>query len=60
MIEFWELIKESINTLRLNKMRTSLAVLGIVIGIGSVIALFLLVNLAKNLSPLKLNLSVLI
>jgi len=39
MIEFWELIKESINTLRLNKMRTSLAVLGIVIGIGSVIAL---------------------
>ena len=39
MIELWELIKESINTLRLNKMRTSLAVLGIVIGIGSVIAL---------------------
>jgi len=39
MIEFWELIKESINTLRLNKMRTSLAVLGIIIGIGSVIAL---------------------
>ncbi|MDD4382976.1 MAG: ABC transporter permease [Candidatus Shapirobacteria bacterium] len=39
MIEFWELIKESVNTLRLNKMRTSLAVLGIVIGIGSVIAL---------------------
>jgi len=39
MIEIFELIKESINTLRLNKMRTSLAVLGIVIGIGSVIAL---------------------
>lgn len=39
MIEFWELFKESIQTLRLNKMRTSLAVLGIIIGIGSVIAL---------------------
>lgn len=39
MIELWELIKESVNTLRLNKMRTSLAVLGIIIGIGSVIAL---------------------
>ncbi|MFA6184629.1 MAG: ABC transporter permease [Candidatus Shapirobacteria bacterium] len=39
MIELWELVKESINTLRLNKMRTSLAVLGIIIGIGSVIAL---------------------
>ncbi|MFA5532468.1 MAG: ABC transporter permease [Candidatus Shapirobacteria bacterium] len=39
MTEFFELLKESIRTLRLNKMRTSLAVLGIVIGIGSVIAL---------------------
>ena len=39
MIEVWELIKESINTLWLNKMRTGLAILGIVIGIGSVIAL---------------------
>jgi len=39
MTEFFELLKESFNTLRLNKMRTSLAVLGIVIGIGSVIAL---------------------
>ncbi|MDD4938070.1 MAG: ABC transporter permease [Candidatus Shapirobacteria bacterium] len=39
MIEFWELFKESIRTLKLNKMRTGLAVLGIVIGIGSVIAL---------------------
>lgn len=34
-----ELIKEAIGTLALNKMRTGLAVLGIVIGIGSVIAL---------------------
>lgn len=32
-------ISESLNTLRLNKMRTGLAALGIVIGIGSVIAL---------------------
>jgi len=34
-----EIIEESITTLGLNKMRTGLAVLGIVIGIGSVIAL---------------------
>ena len=39
MTELWELIKESVHTLRLNKMRTGLAILGIVIGIGSVIAL---------------------
>jgi len=38
-MEFSELIKESIGTLALNKMRTGLATLGIVIGIGSVIAL---------------------
>ncbi len=34
-----ELILESLNSLTINKMRTSLAVLGIIIGIGSVIAL---------------------
>lgn len=34
-----ELIAEAFNTLRVNKLRTFLAVLGIVIGIGSVIAL---------------------
>jgi putative ABC transport system permease protein len=34
-----EIIKESFVTLRLNKMRTGLAALGIIIGIGSVIAL---------------------
>jgi len=34
-----EIIKESFATLRLNKMRTGLAALGIIIGIGSVIAL---------------------
>jgi putative ABC transport system permease protein len=34
-----ELIKESLSTLIVNKLRTGLAVLGIVIGIGSVIAL---------------------
>lgn len=39
MQEFKELIGESIGTLLNNKLRTSLAVLGIVIGIGSVIAL---------------------
>lgn len=35
----WELFFESIQTLTINKLRTGLAVLGIVIGIGSVIAL---------------------
>jgi len=39
MTEFWELLIESFRSLKLNKMRTGLAVLGIVIGIGSVIAL---------------------
>lgn len=39
MIAYWELLKESLMTLTLNKLRTGLAALGIVIGIGSVIAL---------------------
>ncbi len=39
MIEFWELFKESFISLKLNKMRTGLAMLGIIIGIGSVIGL---------------------
>lgn len=38
-MEISELIAEAIGTLTLNKMRTGLATLGIVIGIGSVIAL---------------------
>lgn len=38
-MEFSELVIESLGTLTLNKMRTGLAMLGIVIGIGSVIAL---------------------
>src|SRR3989339_865857 len=38
-MDFAELILESISTLSLNKLRTGLATLGIVIGIGSVIAL---------------------
>jgi len=37
--EIIETIKESVGTLTLNKLRTGLAMLGIVIGIGSVIAL---------------------
>ena len=36
---YWELLVESLTTLTLNKLRTGLAILGIVIGIGSVIAL---------------------
>lgn len=39
MIEYLELLKESILSLKLNKMRTGLAMLGIIIGIGSVIGL---------------------
>lgn len=39
MKDFIELINESFSSLTLNKLRTGLAVLGIVIGIGSVIAL---------------------
>ncbi len=39
MEEIVELITESLQTLTLNKLRTGLAILGIVIGIGSVIAL---------------------
>jgi putative ABC transport system permease protein len=38
-MEFFELIEEAIGTLTHNKLRTGLAILGIVIGIGSVIAL---------------------
>lgn len=38
-MEFAELLQESIGTLTVNKLRTGLAILGIVIGIGSVIAL---------------------
>ena len=39
MMEFWEQMLESVVMLKLNKMRTGLAMLGIIIGIGSVIAL---------------------
>jgi putative ABC transport system permease protein len=38
-METIEIIKESLGTLTINKMRTGLAILGIIIGIGSVIAL---------------------
>lgn len=38
-MEFKEIIKEAFGTLTVNKLRTGLAALGIVIGIGSVIAL---------------------
>src|SRR4030042_5267836 len=38
-MELTELFLESLGTLTLNKMRTGLATLGIIIGIGSVIAL---------------------
>ena len=39
MMEIWEQLLDSLGTLTLNKTRTGLAILGVVIGIGSVIAL---------------------
>lgn len=38
-MEYKEILKESLATLTINKLRTGLAILGIIIGIGSVIAL---------------------
>ena len=38
-MDYSEIFNEAINSLKLNKMRTGLAILGIVIGIGSVISL---------------------
>ena len=38
-MDYKEIISEALSTLTLNKMRTGLAILGIIIGIGSVIAL---------------------
>ena len=46
-MEITELIQESFMTLALNKMRTGLAILGIIIGIGSVIALVSLGQASK-------------
>lgn len=56
-----EIITEALETLRINKMRTILAVLGIVIGIGSVIALLSLgqasqASIANQIESLGSNL----
>ncbi|HOZ80761.1 MAG TPA: ABC transporter permease [Candidatus Woesebacteria bacterium] len=45
---FAEIIKDGFLTLKLNKMRTGLAILGIVIGIGSVIALMSIGEASKK------------
>jgi putative ABC transport system permease protein len=47
-MDYKELILEAISTLTLNKLRTGLAILGIVIGIGSVIALVSLGESSKQ------------
>ena len=47
-MDFTETIIEAISTLTLNKLRTGLATLGIVIGIGSVIALVSLGQAAQK------------
>lgn len=47
-MEYTEILKEAIGTLTVNKLRTGLATLGIVIGIGSVIALISLGESTKQ------------
>lgn len=47
-MEYTEIIIEAVSTLTINKLRTGLAVLGIVIGIGSVIALMSLGQSSKQ------------
>jgi putative ABC transport system permease protein len=61
MMDFSELIQEAISTLTVNKLRTGLAVLGIIIGIGSVIALLSLgqssqASVANQIESLGANL----
>ena len=46
--EISELFFESLGTLTINKLRTGLAILGIVIGIGSVISLMFLVQASQQ------------
>ncbi len=60
-MDYFDLISESIQTLWLNKLRTALATLGIVIGIGSVIALVSLgqstqISIANQIQSLGSNL----
>ena len=50
-----EIIEEAVRTLTLNKLRTGLAMLGIIIGIGSVIALVSLARVLKQQFQIKLN-----
>ncbi len=47
-MDYLEILQEGVSTLLLNKTRTGLAVLGIVIGIGSVIALLSLGNASQQ------------
>jgi putative ABC transport system permease protein len=47
-MDYKELFRESVGTLLLNKMRTGLAALGIVIGIASVIALLSIGEASKR------------
>ncbi len=60
-MDFSELVKDAISMLTLNKLRTGLAILGIVIGIGSVIALISLgqgsqKQIENNINSLGANL----
>ena len=60
-MDYFDLISESIQALWLNKLRTALATLGIVIGIGSVIALVSLgqstqISIANQIQSLGSNL----
>lgn len=60
-MKFFELLEESVSVLRTNKMRTALSVLGIIIGIGSVITLMTLgqasqVSITERIQSLGANL----
>ena len=55
MQEFVELFTESMQTLTVNKLRTGLAILGIVIGIGSVIALISLGQASQQAIALQIR-----
>ena len=48
-MDYQEIITEALSTLTINKLRTGLAVLGIIIGIGSVIALLASAKAVRNL-----------
>lgn len=47
-MRFWETLKVALNSLRANKMRSSLTVLGIIIGIFSIISISTVISMLQN------------